>query len=335
MGVSTTYSPRLAIVSRWHGKGTINEAILNLKPEELDALRPAWVCSKRTTTSTDIDFPSLQITQISQGLAFLHSRDVVHRDFRGANILVDDHMHARITGLGQATLSVDSSTQTNGNHSGPIPFAWAAPELLDDESHSNFACDVYSFGVTCVEVRDGLNRGEHSYLRSKQIYSGKKPFEGLSNFQIISKVAKKHRPARPQPRESENSMSRSQFMSNDLWALVEACWQQDPEKRPNMPSVTRTIDKMIASGTMPSPDLLEQELLSRLSLLPRDQFLLGDIVYDVYKLYSSRQDIKDILAQFTSGELDGRRVIEDIAEALQTVQQSQAYFRYDADVVLL
>ena len=67
--------------------------------------------------------------------------------------MIDDDWHVRLTDFGLTTLA-EASTRTNGTAGGLIPVAWAACELLDEAfKRPTYACDVFSFGRTCVEVR--------------------------------------------------------------------------------------------------------------------------------------------------------------------------------------
>ncbi|TCD63729.1 hypothetical protein EIP91_005014 [Steccherinum ochraceum] len=125
--------PRMAIVSHWEPHGNINQTIRELSLTDLTSLRPQWILG------------------IALGLEYLHSHRIVHGDLRGDNILVDEELHIRLTDFGLTTLA-DSKTRTNGSMSGQTPMAWAAVELMYDLPRPNFACDVYSFGCTCIEI---------------------------------------------------------------------------------------------------------------------------------------------------------------------------------------
>ncbi|KAJ8521240.1 hypothetical protein ONZ45_g2042 [Pleurotus djamor] len=86
---------------------------------------------------------------ISQGLAYLHSLDVIHGDLRGVNILVDERGKPRIADFGLAVLA-DMSTSSS---SYPGSARWTAPELLYPASQGltkfrrSWASDVFSFAV--------------------------------------------------------------------------------------------------------------------------------------------------------------------------------------------
>ncbi|KAJ7938157.1 kinase-like domain-containing protein, partial [Mycena leptocephala] len=96
--------------------------------------------------------------EISQGLQYLHSRNIVHGDLRGANILINEAWSACLADFGLSIFSdITSSMSTNRGGS----LYWMAPELLDpDRFGTKFirtpATDVYAFGCVCLEVTDIL-----------------------------------------------------------------------------------------------------------------------------------------------------------------------------------
>ncbi|KAJ7224227.1 kinase-like domain-containing protein, partial [Mycena pura] len=46
-----------------------------------------------------------RLFEIAQGLAYLHSQDIIHGDLRGSNILVDDDWHVRLADFGLSVFS--------------------------------------------------------------------------------------------------------------------------------------------------------------------------------------------------------------------------------------
>ncbi|TCD67242.1 hypothetical protein EIP91_000371 [Steccherinum ochraceum] len=201
-----TFAPRVAVVSRWARRGTINQTIQTCSLEELIMLRPMW------------------IKQMIDGLHYLHSQGVVHGDFRGDNILVNDELNIQVTDFGLASLA-DGNTRTIGSPAGLIPIEWAAPELLAEDliRRPDMSCDVYAFGISCVEI-----------------YAASKPYRGLNHLQVLRKVNHGGRPAPPEAGES----GQSEPIPKGLWNLIEECWQSDPNKRPH---ASQCLDVIIAS----------------------------------------------------------------------------------------
>ena len=112
-----------------------------------------------------------QIQQVSLGMVYLHSKNIVHGDlkavlclsynllfyltnFRQQNVLIDDGGRALLCDFGLARVKadimsrstiVDVTTMAGSRH-------WMAPEQLVGESLRNGPSDVYAFGCTSYEV---------------------------------------------------------------------------------------------------------------------------------------------------------------------------------------
>ncbi|XP_034573463.1 probable serine/threonine-protein kinase PBL3 isoform X1 [Setaria viridis] len=91
----------------------------------------------------------------ARGLSFLHDAEnqVIYRDFKASNILLDSEFHAKLSdfGLAKAGPTGDKthvSTQVMGTH------GYAAPEYIATGRLSAKA-DVYSFGVVLLELLTG------------------------------------------------------------------------------------------------------------------------------------------------------------------------------------
>lgn len=92
----------------------------------------------------------------AKGLAFLHraERQVIYRDFKASNILLDNHYNAKLSDFGLAKdgpMGDDThvSTRVMGT------YGYAAPEYLAT-GHLSARSDVYSFGVVLLELLTGL-----------------------------------------------------------------------------------------------------------------------------------------------------------------------------------
>lgn len=92
----------------------------------------------------------------AQGLAFLHSRKLVHGNLTSSNIIIDHLLNPCISDIGlNLLLHIPSSSLTS---------PYRAPEILQavQTTHNNQSiksytkkCDVYSFGVILLEILTG------------------------------------------------------------------------------------------------------------------------------------------------------------------------------------
>lgn len=131
------------------------------------------------------------VRQILSGLNYLHERDIIHRDIKGANMLVDNKGGIKITDFGISkkiddsmsctfrpsvisltTLSVALVAPGHRAHRPSLQGSvfWMAPEVVKQTAYT-FKADIWSIGCLVVEMLTG----EH-------------PFPQLSQMQAIFKV---------------------------------------------------------------------------------------------------------------------------------------------------
>jgi serine/threonine protein kinase len=89
------------------------------------------------------------------GMKYIHSKGVMHRDLKSANLLLDDKGRVKLSDFGISfATSTHTSTHTSTSMSAGT-HAWMAPELLNKgvvPTEFSEACDVYSFGIVMSEV---------------------------------------------------------------------------------------------------------------------------------------------------------------------------------------
>ncbi|KAL3755742.1 hypothetical protein ACJRO7_002746 [Eucalyptus globulus] len=86
--------------------------------------------------------------QILSGLAYLHAKNTVHRDIKGANILVDPTGRVKLADFGMAKHITGQSCPLSFKGS---PY-WMAPEVIKNSNGCNLAVDVWSLGCTVLEM---------------------------------------------------------------------------------------------------------------------------------------------------------------------------------------
>ncbi|XP_028513638.1 testis-specific serine/threonine-protein kinase 5, partial [Exaiptasia diaphana] len=83
--------------------------------------------------------------QLVEGVSHCHRRNVVHRDLKCENILIDDNNVIKISDFGFATRSPSNKTKYLETFCGS--YAYAAPEILQAQKYDGKAADVWSLGV--------------------------------------------------------------------------------------------------------------------------------------------------------------------------------------------
>lgn len=114
------------------------------------------------------------VKQILLGLKYLHSRSIIHRDIKGANILMDNHGNIKISDFGIST-KLDNNKKDRASFHGSI--YWMAPEVVRQIPYT-YKVDIWSLGCLVIEM-----------------YTGKRPFPDMKQIQALFHMSKKS----PQP----------------------------------------------------------------------------------------------------------------------------------------
>ncbi|KAJ5241323.1 Protein kinase byr2 [Penicillium citrinum] len=156
------------------------------------------------------------VRQILAGLSYLHSCDIIHRDIKGANILVDNKGGVKISDFGiskrvEASTVLGSRASTGGGSAGHMhrpsmqgSVYWMAPEVVRQTAHTKKA-DIWSLGCLVVEM-----------------FIGAHPFPDCSQLQAIFAIgSNKARPHTPE------------HVSEEAGEFLDMTFQHEYEKRPS------------------------------------------------------------------------------------------------------
>ncbi|RHY94088.1 hypothetical protein DYB26_015747, partial [Aphanomyces astaci] len=81
----------------------------------------------------------VHLLSIADGLCYLHSMNVIHRDVKSRNVLLDSTKGTKLTDFGISKEDIQA-TRTVGVGT----FRWMAPEVLQDQGY-DVSADIYSF----------------------------------------------------------------------------------------------------------------------------------------------------------------------------------------------
>ncbi|KAJ7981414.1 Strubbelig receptor family protein [Quillaja saponaria] len=168
----------------------------------------------------------------ARALEYLHEvcePPVVHRNFKSANILLDDDISARVSDCGLAPLIASGSvSQLSGQLLST--YGYGAPEFETGTYTSR--SDVYSFGVVMLELLTGRESYDRTRNRGEQ-FLVRWAIPQLHDIDALSRMVDpslKDYPAK----------SLSNFAD-----IISRCVQSEPEFRPQMSEVVQDLLDMI------------------------------------------------------------------------------------------
>ncbi|KAF7074045.1 hypothetical protein CFC21_078956 [Triticum aestivum] len=148
---------------------------------------------------------------VSKGMSYLHQNNIIHRDLKTANLLMDENGMVKVADFGVARVKVQSGVMTAETGT----YRWMAPEVIEHKPYDHKA-DVFSFGILLWEL-----------------LTGKIPYEYLTPLQAaVGVVQKGLRPTIPKNAHAK------------LAELLQKCWQQDPAERPDFSEILEALKKI-------------------------------------------------------------------------------------------
>ncbi|KAG0224671.1 hypothetical protein BGW41_005018 [Actinomortierella wolfii] len=157
--------------------------------------------------------------EISLGLAYIHSQDVLHTDLKSENVLLSSSMEVKLCDTGCAHLKAASAATSASFQNGAV--RWMAPELFDQQSEHTTKSDMYSFGMVMWEM------ATNSTI----------PFNEYYDYDAVIALVKDGK------RENLPTDTPEGYR-----AWVEQCWDQDPSKRPEASEFTLGKDEAADSN---------------------------------------------------------------------------------------
>ena len=240
-----------------------------------------------TATGLSMETVTRYGMQISDALAHAHDRGIVHRDLKGANVMVTPEGRVKVLDFGLATrLDREEISELTLSYSslesklvGTLPYM--APEVLRGQKGDQLS-DVWSLGVLLYEAA-----------------AGRLPFRGKTGFEVTSAILREPLPALPST------------VPYGLAAVIQRCLMKQPAERYQRASEVRAALEAVQGAVLQSrrpseeargPRTLVLRGMEHLAVKNGDVLLLVGTNKGAFLLRSSRDRKKwDIAGPYFHG----------------------------------
>lgn len=148
---------------------------------------------------------------ICKGMSYLHQNNIIHRDLKAANLLMDENEVVKVADFGVARVKAQTGVMTAETGT----YRWMAPEVIEHKPYDHKA-DVFSYGIVLWELM-----------------TGKLPYEYMTPLQAAVGVVQKG--LRPTiPKNTHPKMAE----------LLERLWEKDPTLRPDFSEIIEQLQEI-------------------------------------------------------------------------------------------
>ena len=167
--------------------------------------------------------------QALAALSYAHAQGVVHRDIKPANMMLTPAGKIKLMDFGIAKMATDQKLTKTGLMVGSVYYM--SPEQIEGKELDGRS-DLYSLGITLYEMA-----------------TGKRPFDGDSEYQIMAAHLKENPPP---PRELDPSLP------PDLNDIVMLAMAKDPAQRFQTADAFQNALSAISGPAIPQPPAMPQ-----------------------------------------------------------------------------